>query len=634
MKSIKNSSRIVAIILVFAMITLLSFNSQKDDSEKRFYYAFNEKVQIEQVVNKILVKKKTTLAKSNYEEVAKQLLGEIKIEWFNNDISEIELKDLKNKEEKVNSLISDDEVLSVRSIYKTSDNLEFGLSDEIIVKFKDEIKDSEKEKILTRFNLKKSKTTKIYESVTISKNDDIIEVANKLYESGNFIFAYPNIICKAELFSTFPNDPYFQFQVTCHNTGQTFNGHSGTPDADIDAPEAWDITTGNNNIIIAVFDEGVTSDHPDLPNTRQVRLNGSNFGSGDVNNPSPTGNDNHGNSCAGVIGATMNNNQGIAGIAPNCRIMPLRWDGTTTSDEMADGIEFAVNNGANIISNSWGYGTSNNNYIPAIVTAIQYAINNNVVVVFAAGNTARHNSCNDNGYVTFPANANVDGLLTVGASDRYDNQSDYSPTNALIDIVAPSHRAYPPETYIAAGYDCGGISGETFEMWTLDIPGDAGYNSWPSAGIHPPSTGETLPNTGTNYLSYTGRFGGTSHACPVVAGVAALLLSVNPNLTPQQVFNILTGTADKIGSYTYVNGRCNETGYGRVNAFAAVQAATCTTTSFVNQTVTTNTTVVGCNVNVQNVNVQNNAKLTIDAQNETTINGTFEVQLGSSLDIN
>jgi subtilisin family serine protease len=627
METFKLNLKIITIASIFGMFTL-SFNSEQDKTENPFYYAFDEKVQIDQLADKLLVKKKPALQKSSYEESTKQLFGEVEIEWLNTDISKVNVKDVKNIEEKINKLLSDDDVISVRKVYKTKDNLEFGFADEIIIKFKDEIQESIREEILKTYNLKKSKTTKIYESVLISKNEDIIEVANRLYESGNFVFAYPNIICKAELFSTFPNDPYFQFQITCHNTGQTFNGHSGTSDADIDAPEAWDITTGNNNIIIAVFDEGVTSDHPDLPNTRQVRLNGSNYGSGDANNPSPTGDDNHGNSCAGVIGATMNNNEGIAGIAPNCRIMPLRWDATTTSDEMADGIEFAVDNGANIISNSWGYSTSNNNYKPAIVTAIQYAINNNVVVVFAAGNTARHNSCCDNGYVTFPANANVNGLLTVGASDRFDNQADYSPTSSLIDIVAPSHRAYPPEAYSPS---CGGISGETFEMWTLDIPGDAGYNTWPSTGIHPPATGETLPNTGTNNLSYTGRFGGTSHACPVVAGVAALL-SENPNLTPQEVFNTLTNTADKIGGYTYTDGRCNQTGFGRVNAFNALQAL-CTTTNFVNQTVTTNTTVEDCNVNVQNVDVTNNSKLTIEAENEVIINGEFEVELGSELEI-
>ena len=628
MKTSKLNLKIIATVCMVGLM-FLSFISVENDNAEPFYYAFEKKVKIEQVADKIIVKKKNTQQKSKYEESTRQLFGQVEIEWLGTDISRIDLKDVKNKEKKIKKLLSDTEVLSVRNIYNTDDKLEFGVTDEIILKFKDEVNETIREELLKSYKLTKSKSTKIYQSVTISKDEDINQVANKLYESGNFIFAYPNIICKAETFSTFPNDPYFQFQITCHNTGQTFNGHSGTSDADIDAPEAWDITTGSNDIVIAVFDEGVTSNHPDLPNTRQVRLNGSNFGSGSANDPSPTGDSNHGNSCAGVIGATMNNNQGIAGIAPNCRIMPLRWDYTTTSAEMADGIEFAVDNGANIISNSWGYSTSNNNYVPAIVTAIQYAINNDVVVVFAAGNTARHNTCGDNGYVTFPANANVNGLLTVGASDRFDAQSDYSPTSSMLDIVAPSHRAYPPEAYFPS---CGGISGETFEMWTLDIPGDAGYNTWPSTGIHPPTTGETLPSTGTNNLSYTGRFGGTSHACPVVAGVAALLLSEHPNMTPQQVFDILTGSADKVGGYSYSSGRCNETGFGRVNAYSALQF--CNTYDFINQTVTTNTTIEDCNIIIQNVEVKNNSKFTIEAEENVIINGEFEVELGSELEIN
>ena len=106
-------------------------------------------------------------------------------------------------------------------------------------------------------------------------------------------FATPNFISYAELYQVIPNDPYFSSQVTLHNTGQVFiDGHSGTNNADIDAPEAWEITTGKSNIIIAVLDQGVTSNYPDLPNSRQVRLSGSNFGDGNVNNPSPTNDSN------------------------------------------------------------------------------------------------------------------------------------------------------------------------------------------------------------------------------------------------------------------------------------------------------------------------------------------------------
>ncbi|MFK5037028.1 S8 family serine peptidase, partial [Klebsiella pneumoniae] len=76
---------------------------------------------------------------------------------------------------------------------------------------------------------------------------------------------------------------------------------------------------------VAVLDQGVTANHPDLPNARQVRLNGSNFIIGEnANDPTPNGNDNHGNACAGIIAATQNNNEGISGIAPNVRIMPIK----------------------------------------------------------------------------------------------------------------------------------------------------------------------------------------------------------------------------------------------------------------------------------------------------------------------
>ncbi len=96
----------------------------------------------------------------------------------------------------------------------------------------------------------------------------------------------------------------------------------------------------------------------------------------------------------------------------------------------------------------------------------------------------------------------------------------------------------------------------------------------------PPQIGEQLPNTGTNFLFYTGRFGGTSAACPQVAGIAALMLSTNPGLTQQQVFNLITGSADKVGGYVYTYGQSNELGYGRVNAYQAVRQACSTLAAF------------------------------------------------------
>ena len=122
---------------------------------------------------------------------------------------------------------------------------------------------------------------------------------------------------------------------------------------------------------------------------------------------------------------------------------------------------------------------------------------------------------------------------------------------------------------------------------------------------------------------------GTSLAAPQVAGVVALMRSINSSLSPAEIENIIKSTADPIAdAHLYLG----QLGTGRVNAYKAVQAA-CLTTNFTNQTVATNQTITDCNIDVQNVKVQNNAKLTLAAKYLTTINGAFEVTLGSQLEV-
>lgn len=547
--------KIYLLLIVITGFIFLLLSSAATE-EGKYYYAFEEKTPLSPKENTLLVKYADGVDKTEVEEFIKtEVPSGFKEKWHNAQTVEITT----GSEEITNALRkkmeSSDEVYICQPFYTLKDGLDMGITDEVLIRFLPRISEEQKAELIKTFDIEVVKTTKIYQKLKVKKGADALEIANKIYESGLVEFSTPNFISNGTYHQVIPNDTYFSNQITCSNTGQTFtDGHSGTNDADIDAPEAWGITTGCSDIIIAVLDQGVTSNHPDLPNSRQVRLNGSNFNDeNNPNDPSPTDNGNHGNACAGVIAATMNNNQGIAGIAPECRIMPIRLPDNFDPDIVADAIEFAVNNGANILSNSWGYLTTNQNAHPVIVTAINYALNNNCIVIFSAGNTSRHYSCNDNGYVTFPANVNISGVITVGASDRYDNQADYSPTSSLIDVVAPSHRAYPPEAYEEAGYSCGGIDGETLEMWSIDIPGNSGYNPYPDSSDmpHPPTTGEILPNTGTNNLAYTARFGGTSHSCPVVAGVAALMLSANPDLSYMDVFDILTSTANKVGGYTY-----------------------------------------------------------------------------------
>jgi serine protease len=462
--------------------------------------------------------------------------------------------------------------------YITSDGQELNYTREILLKFKTSTSTNSKNSLISLNNLTLIKSTPSYEMYEV--NGDALQISKIIYLSGQVEFCTPNFIAKFEKFDHIPNDPYFNNQWYLHNTGQgTNDGKSTTIDADIDAPEAWDITLGSPNVTIAIVDEGVTSNHPDLPNTRQVRLNGSNFaylydGTNNPNDPSPTvsttdGN-NHGNACAGIVSATQDNNEGITGIAPLCKIMPIKLPlGISTPINLyADAINFASDNNADIISNSWGINNSNPDLFPVIISAINYAITNNKLVVFSAGNTANHISGN-NGYVGFPANANITNLITVGASDRNNNQANYSPNGQTMVIVAPSHSAYNIQ-----------IPGESFNIWSIDIP-DArfGYNSWRDDTFDDfPPLGELLPNSGTNFTSYSGRMGGTSAAAPEIAGVLALMKSINSCLTAPQLKNILQLTADKIGGFNYnwnssLLGHSIELGYGKVNAFRAVQMA-------------------------------------------------------------
>ncbi|MFW6328034.1 MAG: S8 family peptidase [Bacteroidota bacterium] len=530
--------------IILASILLLSFNNQQNETQERFYYAFDKKIIINEIPNKILVEKQPEISNTNFKILAKQFFGEIETEKITPNLFELRLKNTKRSKEKIQRILLDRKILSARPVYKTKDGNEMGFTNELVVQYKSYVKESEKASLLTSNNLKKIRSTKIYDLFEVRKNEDVLEIANRLYETGLFEFAYPNIMSKAEFHSIYPNDPYFNRQFSLHNTGHYYsNGRYSTNDADIDAPK--------------------------------------------------------------------------------CKIMPIRLNlGNSEADAAA--IVFAVDNGAHVISNSWGYPPNQNQ--PVINAAIQYAIDNNVVVIFSAGNNARH-KCNNNGMVGFPPDANITGLITVGASDRFDSLANYSPVSQHIDIVAPSHKSYPGSEL----FPCS-LNGETYEIWTIDIPDEPGCNPWKDTFINPPPVGDRKPNSGTNHLAYTGYFGGTSAACPLVAGTAALILSKNPSLNPYEVYDILTSSADKLPYFSYVDGRCDDTGYGRVNAFKALQAS-CTTRDYVGYTLTEDKSVRGCIINVQNVTVSNSSKLNIEATESISINADFEVQANSELEI-
>ncbi len=231
-----------------------------------------------------------------------------------------------------------------------------------------------------------------------------------------------------------------------------------------------------------------------------------------------------------------------------------------------DAINFARINGAHILSNSWNGGTP----WPALQLEIEAAINSGKIVLFSASNSANHYE-GDDGEVQFPANLNIPKMIVVGASDKNNLQANYSPSNGLIDISAPSHSAYthqiPEDPY------------ETFNIWTLDIPGESyGHNKWKDWSTFLPAYGEVFPSTGTNYSSYTARFGGTSAATPMVGATIALMKSINPCLTVDDIIKILEITTDKVGGYSYnwnpsKPGHSRELGFGKLNTYRAVKMA-------------------------------------------------------------
>ena len=384
-------------------------------------------------------------------------------------------------------------------------------------------------------------------SCPIDSSFNALEIANKFYESGLFSATEPEFVYQNLLATT---DEYYNDQWGLHNVGQ----YGGIQGIDINADSAWTITKGSG-VKVAVFDQGFELNHPDL--AQNVYNQGYDAETGTV--PSQVRGE-HGTACAGIIGARINN-IGIAGVAPESSItsisIDLSWFNTPV--QIASGFNWARVNGVDVISNSWGgYDTSS-----IIEIAIKRAIDEGragkgCVVVFASGN---ENDTNIRYPGCFSPEILVVGAVSPCGERKSPNSCDGEFTwgscfGKRLDVVAP------------------GVL-----IPTTDMENNNGYN--PLVPIHPYCGGNMLSSDYTN-TAYTVWFNGTSSACPHVAGVAALVLSVNPNLTGRQVCEIIESTAKKIRTdkYTYTqvphhnSGSWNDSvGYGMINAYAAVRKA-------------------------------------------------------------
>jgi subtilisin family serine protease len=322
-------------------------------------------------------------------------------------------------------------------------------------------------------------------------------------------YAEPNFV--DELFAI-PNDPYFGLQWALNNTGQDINGPAGIPDADIDAPRAWDISRGRAGVIIAIVDTGVDYTHPDLVpniyrNPGEIAANGvDDDGNGFVddvrgwdffgndNDPAPSGatGSGHGTHVAGAAGAQGNNGLGVTGVSQEVSLMPLRAGDTNLprSDEV-EAFGYAGSKGVDVVNLSAG-GTS---FSQAELDAINAAPN--TLFVFAAGNGgADQIGDNNDTSPAYPCVLNRPNVLCVAATDYNDELTSFSnfgPTT--VDLAAPGGR-------IAT----------------------------------------TTPGAGYVYA------GGTSLAAPIAAGAAAVYRARHPAATAAQTRNAVRAGVDKVAS--------------------------------------------------------------------------------------
>ncbi|MEB2277618.1 S8 family peptidase [Bacillus sp. ILBB4] len=337
------------------------------------------------------------------------------------------------------------------------DSSEFTKNTQIIVKFKEDVCEETQLKIHHKHKCTILDHNKELDFQVLHSKRDIntlIKIYNKLEEVE---YAEPNHMLKA--FYT-PNDPFFAYQYGPQK---------------VQAPDAWDVTTSNGNIKIAIIDTGVQLNHPELA----IKLwPGYNFVEGNLN---PNDGNGHGTHVAGIAGALTENSLGIAGIAPSASIIPVRAldnSGNGTLSNIANAITYSTNAGAKVINLSLG---SSQGSI-TLENAINYAWNQGVVIVAAAGNEASNT-------LTYPAA--YQNVIAVASTDINDQKSDFSNYGTWVEVSAP---------------------------------------------------GSTILSTYTG--SYYAYLSGTSMACPHVAGLAALLAAQGKNNV--QIKNTILSTCDPV----------------------------------------------------------------------------------------
>jgi subtilisin family serine protease len=415
---------------------------------------------------------------------------------------------------------------------------------ELIVKFKPSVLKEIRDKVHSRHGSEKIKE---FPSLNIHlvkfKKGKSLEEALAIYRAEPEVdYAEPNYLLSVQ---TIPNDSYFSYLWSLYNTGQT----GGTPGADIDAPRAWDMTTGSSDVVVAVIDTGVDYNHPDLYENMWVNLaeyNGAPGVDEDRNgyvddiygintydyNCNPMDDHGHGTHVAGTIGATGNNSIGVTGINWRIKIIPckfLGWDGYGYTDGAIGCLEYVralKDQGVNIIAtnNSWGGGE----YSQALYDAIDGQKQSGILFIAAAGNDSLENDQFD----FYPANYLLPNILSIAATDPNDNKAWFSNYGRrTVHMGAPGTDIL---SLRANGTDMYGNGSHLFP------PGD------PDAKYY--------------------RASGTSMAAPHVTGLAGLIKSQAPSRSWKEIKNLILAGGENLNFY-------GNTIAGRINA---LNSLTCT----------------------------------------------------------
>lgn len=449
------------------------------------------------------------------------------------------------------------------------------ITEMIVVTFKPKTKNSIIEKVMKQHGIQLVKQyrnlpdTYLFK-VTSSAGKNPVKVAIELSERKEVVYAEPNLINRFANAYT-PTDDLFKKQWHLKSS----KGIELVANADVSAPKAWDMTKGSRDIVVAVIDDGFDLYHPDLSGSGKI-IDPKDFSDGDnIPFPRKTQNDYHGTPCAGVaIGEE--NGEGIVGVAPGCAFLPIRFDLAADDNLLWEIFDYASSR-AHVISCSWGpvpvYAPLNSLLYNKFseITKSGGPNGKGCSIVFAAGNfNAPLKDMKNKAFQWFHPNHGIittrqailngnaahPDVLAVSASTSQNRKSAYSNWGKEITVCAPSDNWHPIEQQAF-------VPGRG--VWTTD--------------------NETYGTGFTNNSRYTGNFGGTSSATPLVAGVVGLLRSINPDLNHKQLMQILKETSDKIedneadivlgnqkGTYS-TKGHSEWFGYGKINAAKAVAMA-------------------------------------------------------------